>query len=105
MKSLVRLLLLKQISRSRSSTITATVVPGLAADLAGITMRSGRVNALTLTPTDTSASATALKAVKDLTSLLGVTFTNVTTIAASPSTDITALFAPLATNGTSANTS
>jgi len=91
------------LSTVAATSIIATVAPAAATTLAGISMRNGRTNAFTLTPTDTSATASVLKSVKDITSL-GGNFANVTTIAASPSADITALFAPLLNNGTSANT-
>ena len=83
-------------------SITATVAPAAASVLSAITVRSGRTNAFVLTPTETSATASVLKAVKDKTTLNG-DFANVATITASPSADITALFAPLESDGTSAN--
>ena len=91
-----------QLNTVVAPSITATVAPAAASVLSAITVRSDRTNAFTLTPTETSATASVLKGVKDKTSLNG-DFSNVTTIAASPSADITALFAPLASDGTTAN--
>ena len=53
-----------QLNTVVAPSITATVAPAAASVLSAITVRSGRTNAFTLTPTETSATASVLKGVK-----------------------------------------
>ncbi len=85
-----------------ATAVTATVAPTTAANLAAITVRSGRTNNFTLTTTDTSASASALSAVKSSSSLAPV-FTSVGAITSSSVADIISLYTPVTGAGVSTN--
>ena len=83
-----------------ATTITATVAPTTATNLATITIRAGRTNNFTLTTTDTTATAAELNAVKAVTSLAPV-FTSITGLESSPASAVVSLYAD--TNATLGN--